>query len=1227
MWEADAALWAAFVTVLAPDGRVVGGGVYTRLGSAEAPPVLLTCAHVVNLALGLDEGSASRPESVVRLVFPGVPGATVRARVVQWWPKLLAEAGSASVCRSHDRWTGDLAVLEALDPLPDSVRPVPMAVPELGDDLWAWRGNGDPRTVVSLRVDAAADEWLVLRAGPTGFAVQPGYSGGPLWCRRRAAVVGLVVAAHGRTAFPDMTTATPARQSYGIRGDVVLRRLAGVGAEEGLDPRVETLLVAQRNAARAFPYRSVALHRDDLTQVYVRQQISERRQRNGPEQPLRRRESAGGEHLPRRVEEFLALRRHVLLVGPPGSGKSTLSLQLSAGAVLLPGEEATGAAEVLVPVRVAARELAARPEVDLTAAVSALARRSALAFAQFDIGERLCVVPSLRAGVTWLLVVDGLDEVADVHARAELSDRLHAFLDAGTGHRVLVTTRPLPPREHVRWEQRGDVARCEIEPFEREQRSHFAHQWFGDPVVAEEFIARIVSSRMADLVSVPLLATVAAVVFEEGKAGALPHTAFAMYQHFVSHLYEYRAEQILADLRGRLAGVLDGEQLAARLVAGRIDVLEHVATAWLAGAELLPTAIECVRAAGMEPYPRPGDWAGTVTALLTSTGLVTHDGTGLGFIHRSFAEHLAAAAEARMLPTRFDPDDPLWWRALHGALNDFAAKDRDAVLHRALLSDADGLLDWLLAGNNAARELAARLVFEGVPSRPEHHAALAEALGYWSASRRHQDMLIRVLDTVSLAPALVLDVVESLVDSTHCALEVRDASIRALLRNGERVGAAARALLAIVDEQELPAAKRLWAAEMLMDLGEEPRTVARDRLLRMERQHDWVPGPQRKRAHELVLEIDARASGRGGPLATDHGWGRSTLVLPPPRPARPSRSRRPSEQTLRATLPAFVNGPPFVDAGESTVAPSLGAAEGQARIDEGASVGGDRLDPRVWAALGMPRGRIPLGCDTQAVLRAALAALAAGSARSAFSWQAGHRSRPDEVFFQAIAARGYGPHAPDLSSELWYALAGWLCRHPGASVLTARALRPNPVATMASYTQPEAAALAAAVVHAGTEGAQTGYALLALLASPKGAYQHCAQALSLLASAVRAAPDGFTSQAAAPVLACLYQGLYEATVPDEFVRAAQAVGSHRVAAHILAGDNHPEEAVTALLRLGSEHDKDALELLTGQISRFPQGIEAWCDAARLLLRQPGQTNATVRVLLDAVEAAPATRIC
>ncbi|MFD3876684.1 NACHT domain-containing protein [Streptomyces microflavus] len=1213
---ADEPLRSAFVTVLANDGRVIGGGVYAHCGDPDRPS-LLTCAHVVNLAAGRDEFTVESPDSAeVALEFPAAPGVRVQARVRRWWPASALTDPVAAPVRGHDgRWAADLAELEQVTALPAELKPVPVAVPELGDTLWAWRGNADPRTVVRLRANGAAGEWLVLEAPPTGFAVQPGYSGGPLWDRKRAAVVGLMVSAHERVAYSNMTTAVPIRQSYGVRGDVLRERLLGdQDPRARLDPRVWSLLKAQQQAAVSFPYRSVGLHRDDLTQVYVRQQLAAgAEQRSHTVQEVAQ---AGDERPPRTVEEFLARYRHVLVFGPPGTGKSTLTLQLSSELVGIAAKR-RGEAIGLAPIRVAARDLANRPETELLAAVSAAARATVAARLHTDIGEDLCVRPAGQMG--WLLIIDGLDEVEDATARADLSERLRRFMDTETNHRLLITTRKLPAREQSRWEARRDLGRCEIEPFERDQRRDFVQRWFRNrPDLAGDFLAQIRATRLEEVVSVPLMATVAAIVFEERADQPLPQTAFALYQRFVSHLYESRLEQLTVNLRVRLTGWSDADHLMKRLITRRIDLLEHCAAIWLRGADILSAALQWLRTDYSQPYPQPTDWPDVVAALLTSTGLIVHDGTDLTFVHRSFAEHLASAGSARRLPAQFDAANPLWWHTLRGALTGTNSRDHEAVLHRALLSDTSGLLDWLLAGDDQARELGARLIFEGVPSTPQHHAALTETLSYWAARIHRSDKwlepLVSVIDAVRIAPAPVIDYLVQLLDASRHPLVLRDAAVRALLRAGTATTEAIRALTAIMDERPLTGTQRVRAAEMLMDLGPQARAAARAGLVRITGESDWVLSFDREQATKVIQEIDVSSPPPEAPTTQsteEHAafrevpaWTYSTLIP----------GRHPA-----AWNNLVGSGDPYL-AAEFAEIPIVAHPRGRPDpVISGRSQSGPTghvLYPKVLAALGVPESN-DVASTVAAIHRALRAALNAPAPDRAASQQSlPPADRAPSHTTQNAAAE------PDLSEEQWDAVARWLCAHPEAyrPAVPDDYIDANEI--FGSTTPSRTHALAALRIHGPRAAARQAYELLA---SQILVQSRSEAPLQLVRIAVECSPSPVDPIASEPVVAALCLKLrdtdeYRAT--RSYERTALAMGSEMFVARLVADDsNDPREIVAALLRLGDEHHSDALSFLATRTPAAHRDLSKWCAAVRLLRRIPHATAPVVKLVREAVEEA------
>jgi tetratricopeptide (TPR) repeat protein len=177
----------SIVRILAADGQVIGTGFLV------ADRKVLTCAHVIVRALGMLGDISEPPQTEVHLDFPLVAaGQTMIAHVTLWAPPL--PDGS-----------GDIAGLEFdVDP-PAGVKPVRLVT---SDDLWghSFRGFGFPAghdngvwTSGVLRGRTAAN-WIHVEdiKGP-GFRIEPGFSGAPIWDERLEGVVGMAVAAEGRS--------------------------------------------------------------------------------------------------------------------------------------------------------------------------------------------------------------------------------------------------------------------------------------------------------------------------------------------------------------------------------------------------------------------------------------------------------------------------------------------------------------------------------------------------------------------------------------------------------------------------------------------------------------------------------------------------------------------------------------------------------------------------------------------------------------------------------------------------------------------------------------------------------------------------------------------------------------------------------------------------------------------------------------------------------------------
>jgi len=196
-------LEAYIVRIFDVDGQVAGAGLLV------AERLVLTCAHVVARSQGLPDDTARKPETDVRLDFPFLaPGQKIEAHVAFWEPP-------------SQRARGDIAGLALRSNPPGGAEPAPFT---LGDNLWGhpFRAYGFPEGyddgvfVSGVLRARTVPGWVQVDVdSTTGFAVEEGFSGAPVWDERLEGVVGMVVA---RETAPGIRVAfvTPAR----ILGDV-----------------------------------------------------------------------------------------------------------------------------------------------------------------------------------------------------------------------------------------------------------------------------------------------------------------------------------------------------------------------------------------------------------------------------------------------------------------------------------------------------------------------------------------------------------------------------------------------------------------------------------------------------------------------------------------------------------------------------------------------------------------------------------------------------------------------------------------------------------------------------------------------------------------------------------------------------------------------------------------------------------------------------------------------
>ncbi|MEH0407395.1 NACHT domain-containing protein [[Kitasatospora] papulosa] len=509
----------------------------------------------------------------------------------------------------------------------------------------------------------------------------------------------------------------------------------------GLPGAIEDLLERQRDLGELWPYviQDGSGARQPLSQIYIPQMLI----------PSATTDEMASTDTRTHVEAALSSPNHghLLVETGPGGGKSTLMTRLAGQLSQRLLERSGGFDGSLIPLWTTASHLAASHDgVDL--ALSRLIFGDA-----FDAERRFskAVRGLMPPESTWLILVDGLDEISGVSERAQLTRRLSTLAgktrqdEART--RFIVASRPMKRVERNAF-HRSVFSRWTVAPFDDSQLREFSLRWFGGEDAgdrqAQEFLRQVELAGLQDLMANPLLAAVAAAVYEAWPERGLPANRYALYEQYRVYLMSAKSLQRETHLNQLASSTLRDPVVldSVRFLRDRFDdLLRHLAqtTVKETAPDLLRIALAWL-AEQLGPRARssiPG-WGEQVTALLTTSGLVVSGEERLRFLHVSFAEHLAAEAESLHLPARFDPEEVNWKRVLQLASYDRGANAQAAratLLHFAHghPGESEQLLTWLQGGTNLHQRTAGFLLAEGSPATPVHVAAFLNQLPFLSS--------------------------------------------------------------------------------------------------------------------------------------------------------------------------------------------------------------------------------------------------------------------------------------------------------------------------------------------------------------------------------------------------------------------------------------------------------------------------------------------------------------
>ncbi|WP_405655997.1 trypsin-like peptidase domain-containing protein [Streptomyces sp. RK9] len=454
------------------------------------------------------------------------------------------------------------------------------------------------------------------------------------------------------------------------------------------DGQLDHYLAAAERYAGTHPYDDVSFGlTPPLADVYLRRCVKRRL----VEHPQGGEESEGAgpqgsrERLSARLfeevsaEEVFTGEEPCVVVAGAGGGKTSLLRRCLA--LGIEARRRGEADDVSVPVLVPAASLAGRPLAE------ALAAAATAELAPHGLLETLSPALFSRGpgpGARWTVLVDGLDEIADVGVRRTVLRGLAALGEGGPAgpFRFVVATRPLADEELESF-----TLHYVLKPFQDHDVRELALVWFRylglpDPQgAADRFLAVLARADLAEMASSPLMATMLCRLYAAGPDGTLPSSRGAVYRSYIDLLDSGRSPAGLVRVRTQTRAALQGRGDQALKAVER--TLDHLPALIAQVADVLHGDNRLSAVDVLETLPAverpcavpPREWRAFLEAALRGSGLLTAGAGRLEFWHQTLLEFLAAQhalADAHALGPalkrvfEFDVPEGQSWRVEYG---------------------------------------------------------------------------------------------------------------------------------------------------------------------------------------------------------------------------------------------------------------------------------------------------------------------------------------------------------------------------------------------------------------------------------------------------------------------------------------------------------------------------------------------------------------------------------
>ena len=198
MMEQDKRLDRAIARISNIEGEVFGAGFWV------SPGYVMTCAHVVNDALGLEADSSVQPIERVSVVFPlsKKDVEIFQAEIILWHPV------------DRNKSQQDIAILKLCRHVPQDIEPIELG--ERSSSRFIVKGfpeQSDDGVISEADWSGEIGRKLIQLNGVASnpIAIQPGFSGAPVWDREAQVVVGMIAIANPGAGFSQMICASVLR--------------------------------------------------------------------------------------------------------------------------------------------------------------------------------------------------------------------------------------------------------------------------------------------------------------------------------------------------------------------------------------------------------------------------------------------------------------------------------------------------------------------------------------------------------------------------------------------------------------------------------------------------------------------------------------------------------------------------------------------------------------------------------------------------------------------------------------------------------------------------------------------------------------------------------------------------------------------------------------------------------------------------------------------------------